>query len=82
MPTSNGSTNLPTTQQNPPEDPLYLVAKGAQLPGARMSGYSAGFPPYVFETALQHACPHAGHHVADMWVRFTEARLTVLHARA
>eukprot|EP00961_Rhodomonas_salina_P042505 571093-Rhodomonas_salina.1 len=47
-----------------------------------MSGYSAGFPPDVFETALQHARPLAGHHLADMWVRFTEARLTVLHARA
>eukprot|EP00961_Rhodomonas_salina_P021339 286750-Rhodomonas_salina.1 len=47
-----------------------------------MSGYSAGFPPDVFETALRHARPLAGHHLTDMWVRFTEARLTVLHARA
>eukprot|EP00961_Rhodomonas_salina_P154933 2087029-Rhodomonas_salina.1 len=47
-----------------------------------MSGYSAGFPPDVFETALQHARPLAGHHLADVWVRFTEARLAVLHARA
>eukprot|EP00961_Rhodomonas_salina_P261172 3529653-Rhodomonas_salina.2 len=47
-----------------------------------MSGYSAGFPPDVFEAALQHALPLAGYHLADMWVRFTEARLTVLQARA
>eukprot|EP00961_Rhodomonas_salina_P219799 2971032-Rhodomonas_salina.1 len=47
-----------------------------------MSGYSAGFPPDVFETALQHARPHVGYHLVDLWVRFTEARMTVLHARA
>eukprot|EP00961_Rhodomonas_salina_P178879 2413428-Rhodomonas_salina.1 len=47
-----------------------------------MSGYSSGFPPYFFETALQHARPLAGYHLADLWAQFTEARLTVLQARA
>eukprot|EP00961_Rhodomonas_salina_P220072 2975285-Rhodomonas_salina.1 len=47
-----------------------------------MSGYSSGFPPDFFETALQHARPLAGYHLAEMWARFTEARLTVLRARS
>eukprot|EP00961_Rhodomonas_salina_P061809 829847-Rhodomonas_salina.1 len=46
-----------------------------------MSGYSSGFPPTFFEATLQHARPLAGYHLADMWVRFTEARLTVLTVR-
>eukprot|EP00961_Rhodomonas_salina_P098109 1320578-Rhodomonas_salina.2 len=45
-----------------------------------MSGYSSGSPPDFFEAALQHARQLAGYHLADVWVRFTEARLTVLQA--
>eukprot|EP00961_Rhodomonas_salina_P159160 2143261-Rhodomonas_salina.1 len=41
---------------------------------------SSAFPPDFFEDALQHARPLAGYHLADMWVRFTEARQTVLQA--
>eukprot|EP00961_Rhodomonas_salina_P205410 2772741-Rhodomonas_salina.1 len=47
-----------------------------------MSGYSSGFPPNFFEAALQHAHTRVGYHPADMWVRFTEAKLAVLQARS
>eukprot|EP00961_Rhodomonas_salina_P270998 3661986-Rhodomonas_salina.1 len=47
-----------------------------------MSGYSLGYPSDVFEATLQHALPLAGHYLADVWVRFTEARLVVLQARS
>eukprot|EP00961_Rhodomonas_salina_P080927 1088544-Rhodomonas_salina.2 len=47
-----------------------------------MSGYSSGYPPDFFEAALQHSSPLAGHHLADVWVRFTEARLAVRQARS
>eukprot|EP00961_Rhodomonas_salina_P003853 53052-Rhodomonas_salina.1 len=47
-----------------------------------MSGYSSGFPPEYFEAALQYSRPLTDCHLTEMWVRFTEARLTVLQARS
>eukprot|EP00961_Rhodomonas_salina_P176462 2378381-Rhodomonas_salina.1 len=62
--------------------PLQPASDDAPPQESHMSGYSSGFPPDFFETALQHARPLAGYHLAEMWVRFTEARLTVLQARS
>eukprot|EP00961_Rhodomonas_salina_P149153 2007598-Rhodomonas_salina.1 len=43
-----------------------------------MSGYSLGFPHDFFEAALQYSHPLTDCSLTEMWVRFTEARLTFL----
>eukprot|EP00961_Rhodomonas_salina_P121602 1637224-Rhodomonas_salina.1 len=49
------------------------VWAGAAAEGARANGSAA---------ALQHAHQRVGYHPADLWVRFTEAKLAVLQARS
>eukprot|EP00961_Rhodomonas_salina_P020714 278553-Rhodomonas_salina.1 len=65
-----------------PSAPLLPAPHNVPPPESLMSGYSLGFPPDFFEAALQHAHPSVGYHPADMWVRFTEAKLAVLQARS
>eukprot|EP00961_Rhodomonas_salina_P069481 933082-Rhodomonas_salina.1 len=57
--------------------PLWPAHHNVPPPERLMSGYSSGFPPYFFEAALQHSHPRVGYHPADMWVRFTEAKLAI-----